>query len=84
MRAFDPQLAEIRFGFGLSPEYAGPTDVETMLSGLTGPDVMADTYPIEPFHVFRSRMAEVREQRDIRKQNRGTPLAAAARKRRNE
>ncbi|MBY5934873.1 DUF1800 domain-containing protein [Tateyamaria omphalii] len=84
MRDFDPQLAEIRFGYGLSPEYAAPTDINTMLSGLTGPDLMAETYPIQDFTAFRARMVEIREQRDIRKKNRGTSLAAAARKRRNE
>ncbi|APX14000.1 DUF1800 domain-containing protein [Tateyamaria omphalii] len=83
MRSFDPQLAEIRFGYGVSPEYAAPQDVSAMLSGLTGPDVMAQRFPIQSFHDFRSRMVEVSEQVAIRRKNRGTPLAAEARKRRN-
>lgn len=54
-----------------------------MLSGLTAPDVMAQTYPIESFRDFRSRMIEVRGQREIIRKNRGTDIAVDARKRRN-
>ncbi|WP_299143411.1 DUF1800 domain-containing protein [uncultured Tateyamaria sp.] len=84
MRRFDPQLAEIRFGYGLSPVVAPPRSTAAMLDGLVGPDTVADRFPIETFVQFRARMVAVEEQRDIRKKNRGTDLAAAARKRRNE
>ncbi|WP_420011279.1 DUF1800 domain-containing protein [Tateyamaria sp.] len=83
MVQFDRQLAEIRFGYGLSPLVPGPTDVDAMLRGLQGPDAIVDRFPIEPFSIFRQRMVAVREQITIRRKNRGTPAAAAARKQRN-
>ncbi len=84
MSSFDPQLAEIRFGYGLSPQVAAPQSVADMLDGLGTPDTMTTRFPVEPFHVFRNRMVAVQEQIRIRQANRGTDLAAAARKRRNE
>ena len=84
VRAFDPQLAEIRFGYGLSPQVAPPDSVETMLAGIEGPDTMASTFPIEPFDTFRLRMVEVAKAAQERRKNRGTPKAEAARKQRNE
>ena len=83
MRAFDPQLAEIRFGYGLSPEYAPPANTDVMLAGLSGPDVMAERFRIQSFAAFRERMVEISRLRAIRRKNRGSPEAAAARKQRN-
>lgn len=83
VRDFDPQLAEIRFGFGLSPVYAQPDSIEVMLGGLTAPDLMQSAFPIEGFAQFRSRMVAAQAQNEIRRKNRGTDLAAAARKKRN-
>ena len=84
MRAFDPQLAEIRFGYGLSPQVAAPRSVDAMLAGLQGPDTMADAFPVEPFDTFRLRMIEVAKAAQQRRETRGTPKAEAAKKRRNE
>ncbi|MEX0286219.1 MAG: DUF1800 family protein [Paracoccaceae bacterium] len=53
---FSPELAEKRFGCGLSPEIDRPTGVTDMLRGLQGPDVVADAIPIEDFDTFRERM----------------------------
>ena len=84
MRAFDPELAEIRFGYGLSPGLRPPASASDMLAGLTEPDRMADRFPVESFDTFRLRMIEVGKAAQERRQNRGTPKAEAARKRRNE
>lgn len=46
---FDPTLAAIRFGMGLSPTLASPTSVDEMLALLTGPDVAAGFAPIDLF-----------------------------------
>ncbi|MEP2532735.1 DUF1800 domain-containing protein [Shimia sp.] len=43
---FDPHLAEIRFGCGLSPKVSAPASVEAMLSSLAGPDQAALAFPI--------------------------------------
>lgn len=83
MLKFDTQLAEIRFGYGLSPLMAGPSSAEAMLDGLRGPDEIVEQFPIEPFTEFRNRMIASQEQRNIRRKNRGTPAAEAARKQRN-
>jgi uncharacterized protein (DUF1800 family) len=80
---FDSQLAEIRFGYGLSPTVAGPADIAAMLDGLRGPDVIVSQFPIEPFSDFRMRMEAAQQQQTIRRKNRGTPAAEAARKQRN-
>lgn len=55
---FDPIRAETRFGFGLSPRIAPPTGIEEMLDGVRVRDEMARRFPIEPFDVFRARIAE--------------------------
>ena len=83
MRDFDPTLAEIRFGYGLSPTIPAPISVEHILAGLTGPDKMAQQFPIEPFMTFRGRMVKVQEAAAIRRKFRGTEQAQAARKTRN-
>lgn len=54
-----------------------------MLSGLTGPDVMATTYPIEPFDAFRARMIEVTRLRKQMRKVRGTPEFKTLKKERN-
>lgn len=55
---FDPILADIRFGCGLSPKIASPISAYEMLAGLIAPDEMARKYPIETFPTFRTRMQE--------------------------
>lgn len=69
---FDPTLAEIRFGTGLSPNQAPPQSVEAMLAGLTGPDRMAKRFPIEPYETYRHRIrAYLDAQRAFRKNQDG-------------
>ncbi|MFS4580543.1 DUF1800 domain-containing protein [Phaeobacter sp. C3_T13_0] len=46
---FDPELAEIRFGCGLSPLHVPPSDAEMLLAGLRAPDVSARDWPIPGF-----------------------------------
>lgn len=43
---FDPIVADIRFGTGLSPTLKPPQDVETMLQRLASKDSAATTFPI--------------------------------------
>ena len=80
MRAlsFSPDLAEIRFGCGLSPVIAAPVSTEAMLQGLTGPDDMADRFPIEGFDAYTGRIIEirrlVREIREVKGQEARAPL----------
>ena len=81
--SFDPILAEIRFGCGLSPRHAPPRGAPEMLARLTGPDEAAARFPIEGFPEFRQRMVAAEAARRTRRQNRGTDLAEQARKERN-
>ena len=57
---FDPILADIRFGCGLSPVVAAPGSVEEMLTRLAGADAIAAQFPIEPYAVFNERLIEQR------------------------
>ena len=77
--AFDPTIAEIRFGCGLSPEVAPPVSVAQMLARVTGPDEIAARFPVETYSDFRARMLRSEEYRKIRRGNRGSPEARAAR-----
>lgn len=78
--SFDPILAEIRFGCGLSPNIAPTESVGEFLAGLDRPDEMADRFPIESFPEFRLRMVKREElQKEFRK-NRGTDAGETLRK----
>lgn len=46
---FDPNVAVIRFGMGLSPHHAVPASAADLLDEVSGPDVMAATHVIPPF-----------------------------------
>ena len=46
---FDPTIAAIRFGMGLSPSVAAPQSVAEMLAQLAGPDVIGQDIPIQTF-----------------------------------
>lgn len=77
---FDPQLADIRFGCGLSPQMAPPRSVQAMLETLDTPEAIAIDFPIETFETFSQRIAERIELTNIRRKNRGSPEALAAKK----
>ncbi|MEP1538883.1 MAG: DUF1800 domain-containing protein [Paracoccaceae bacterium] len=83
MSVYHPELAEVRFGYGLSPNIKPPEDATALLAGLQTVDDMAIRFPIEPFDDFRERMVAAQLQNKIRRQNRGTDKAKAARKQRN-
>lgn len=46
---FDPTLAAIWFGVGLSPTIAPPMSVDDMMAQLTGPDTAATFAPIPTY-----------------------------------
>ncbi|MCM2561606.1 DUF1800 domain-containing protein [Lutimaribacter sp. EGI FJ00015] len=77
---FDPELAEMRFGCGLSPVVAPPASVPDMLARLTGPDEIALRFPVEDLTQFRERMKRSAEYLKTRRTMRGTPEAKIARK----
>lgn len=70
---FDPTLAEIRFGTGLSATASAPRSVEAMLSGLQGADRMAQQFPVEPYDQFRLRIRDYNQARRLFRRNRGKP-----------
>ncbi|MCO6383422.1 DUF1800 family protein [Oceanicola sp. 502str15] len=43
---FTPEIAAIRFGYGLSPHHAPPESVAAMVATLAAPDAMAQAWPI--------------------------------------
>lgn len=78
--AFDPVIAETRFGCGLSPRLAAPAGVAEMLQGLIAPDEMAARFPIEPFESYTQRMAAAEALRKSVKGQKGTPEAESVAK----
>lgn len=57
--SFSSELAEIRFGCGLSPLYAPASSTEDLLHGLQGHDDMAARYQIGDFDHLRLRLAKI-------------------------
>ncbi|CUI66670.1 DUF1800 domain-containing protein [Cognatishimia activa] len=70
---FDPTLAEIRFGTGLSPKLSPPGSVRDLLDGVRVRDAMARRFPIEPYDVFRHRIRAHMDAQKAYRQNRGKP-----------
>jgi len=60
---FDPELAAIRFGCGLSPSIANPASAEEMLARLAGPDRAAQDFPIPGYEVAVGHRRNVRSAR---------------------
>ncbi|MBO9478968.1 DUF1800 domain-containing protein [Shimia sp. R11_0] len=57
--SFDRGLAQTRFGYGRSPEVAGPETVAQMMAQLRGPDVAAEQFAIPKDDVFYERISEL-------------------------
>ena len=64
---FDGELAEIRFGCGLSPNHVLATGPEDVLSQLAAPDLAAQAWPIPDFD---GAMAEARAYISLRQEQR--------------
>lgn len=81
--AFDPFLADIRFGCGRAPGLAPPSDVGEMLSRLSGPDEAAERFPIPGYDRLRVKQAEFagmrREMKGIEDKARRDKMQAAYR-----
>ena len=73
---FDPTLAAIRFGTGLSVTQPAPADLAGMLALLTGPDAAALAYPIPGFDTAQPRLADFRQMMKDRREARGTDREA--------
>ena len=78
--SFDPHLAEIRFGTGLSPRLAPALSAAALLARLRGPDEAAAAYPIEGWAGFQARLARAAELTEIRKAARNDAAALRAAK----
>ena len=57
---FTPEMAERRFGYGLSPHIRPPASVLDVLKGLQGPDLMAQASPISGFRHIQDQITFVR------------------------
>ncbi|MCA0871237.1 DUF1800 domain-containing protein [Seohaeicola saemankumensis] len=69
---FSPELADIRFGCGLSPDIAPPQSVDSMLEALQARDEMAARFPIPLFSEFQPRIAEYRHAKTRQRKAAGT------------
>ncbi|MGI3163392.1 DUF1800 domain-containing protein [Pseudooceanicola sp. 200-1SW] len=81
--AYDPHLAEIRFGTGLSPRQDPAPSAARMLARLSGPDLAAQAFPIEDWPGFQTRLREAAELTEIRKAARTDEALRAAKKEQN-
>lgn len=77
---FNGDLAEIRFGAGLSPLLPPPTSAEQMLERLHGPDTMAQRFPVSGFDEAAASVQEYRRLRRARNQQQNTAGAEDAQK----
>lgn len=75
---FDPELAAIRFGSGLSPSIAAPRSTGEMLSRLTGPDKAAQDFPIPSYASQFAAYREVADARRFFRKNEADPDAERA------
>lgn len=69
---FDPTIAAIRFGTGLSARLPAPVSVAAMLAALTGPDLAAQALPIPGFSAARPDLASFRLLLQARRRAQGT------------
>lgn len=77
---FNPELADIRFGCGLSAHIPSPDGVNQMLATLEQPDAIAARFRIESFETFQKRITHFQALRKLQRKNRGTPEETAAKK----
>lgn len=77
---FERRLAAIRFGCGLSPVIAESDSAAELLASAMGADTAATQFPIETFETFTKRVTRAVELQKLRRKNRGSPEALAARK----
>ncbi|MDX2482413.1 MAG: DUF1800 domain-containing protein [Pseudodonghicola sp.] len=76
--SFSPERAEIRFGCGLSPQFAPPTSLSGLLAGLDGPDAMADRFPMLSYDAYITRRAHWLDLRKKRRTSSGARAEAFA------
>ncbi|MBT8412428.1 MAG: DUF1800 domain-containing protein [Octadecabacter sp.] len=76
---FDPTIAAIRFGVGLSPVVAAPASLDAMLAQLAGPDVAAAAVPIALYGQAYPSLADFRDASRAINDARGTDGEQAAR-----
>ncbi|MCR9126620.1 MAG: DUF1800 domain-containing protein [Rhodobacteraceae bacterium] len=81
MSYFSPAMAEIRFGYGLSPRVAPPKDADRMIALLAGPDLAARRFPIAGSDAYRqhqlARQAAKRRYKRLRETDRKGDARAA-------
>jgi uncharacterized protein (DUF1800 family) len=75
---FDPTIAAIRFGMGLSPTIAPPASVNDMLMQLAGSDEIGQAVPIPTFLIAQPSPKDLRIATLARNAVRGTDAEAAA------
>jgi uncharacterized protein (DUF1800 family) len=74
--SFDPHLAAIRFGLGLSPVLPPPVSVVDQLATLAGPDLIARTLVILPYEAAEPSLLELFDLGHIARDARGTAAEA--------
>jgi uncharacterized protein (DUF1800 family) len=73
---FVPELGDIRFGCGLSPELSPPVSPQAMLDGLGGPDIAAERFAIPRFADLMPLATQIADLQQQRRAVRGTAAEA--------
>ncbi|WP_166417496.1 DUF1800 domain-containing protein [Cochlodiniinecator piscidefendens] len=76
---FDPNIAAIRFGTGLSPNVSPISGMSAILDELSDGDAPAAQFPIRDFAQWGRQFRLHREARSLERANRGTETGQAAR-----
>ncbi len=66
---YTPQLAEHRFGYGLSPRQQGPESAVNMLDTLAGPDRIAQSLPVQSYRALQDALVLRRRFRGFARKN---------------
>ncbi len=78
---FDPDIAQTRFGYGLSPKVAGPADVAEMMAFLRAQEVQMPRFPFPSDAEMREKMlALLNARRKISKAEKGSDAQQALQK----
>lgn len=82
--SFDPILADIRFGCGLSPRQGVAQGADAVVDRLMGQDDAAAIWPIEGFGTYQARIESLQEFRRVMKRNPSEKMQGEARRAQKE
>ncbi|BFM05535.1 DUF1800 domain-containing protein [Halioxenophilus aromaticivorans] len=80
MPKFDPTIAEVRFGTGLSVASRPSNSTDDMIKSLTGPDTVESSFPIHGMPAVQKNSREIRQLKTLRQKKEITKEELKARR----